>query len=69
MELKHQARWAACTGCQFKMLMRYCLPSRANKLLAVGKLRLRAVNRPHKPKGSLVQTWTHTMARMPAVWM
>ena len=43
MELKHQARWAACTGCQFKMLMRYCLPSRANKLLAVGKLRLRAV--------------------------
>jgi hypothetical protein len=39
-----QARWAACTGCQqSKILMRYPLPSRHKQLLAMIKLRLRAV--------------------------
>jgi hypothetical protein len=45
------------------------LPSRANELLAMSRLRLWAVNRSHKPEGSLVQTWIHRMARMPAVWV
>jgi hypothetical protein len=35
--------WAACAGCrQSKMLMRYPLPSRANELLEMRRLRLRA---------------------------
>ena len=43
LDLEHQGRWAACTGCwQSEMLMRYPLSSRANELLAVSKLRLRA---------------------------
>ena len=43
LELKHQARWAACTGCrQSKVLMSYPLTSRANGLLAMSRLRLRA---------------------------
>jgi hypothetical protein len=43
LELRYQARWTACTGCrQFKMLMRYPLPSTANELLAMSKVRLRA---------------------------
>jgi hypothetical protein len=30
LELKHQARWTACTGCwQSKMLLRYPLSGRA----------------------------------------
>jgi hypothetical protein len=44
LEVRHQARWTACTGCQqSKVLMRYRypLPSRANELLAISKLRLR----------------------------
>jgi hypothetical protein len=42
LELRHQARWTACTSCgQSKVLMRYALPSTA-KLLAMSKLRLRA---------------------------
>ena len=37
LELKHQARWVACTGCwESKM------SSRVNELLAMSKLRLRA---------------------------
>jgi hypothetical protein len=70
LELRHHARWTACTGCrQSKVLMRYSLPSRSNGLLAMSKLRLMAINRPCKPEGSLVQTWTHRTARMPAVWV
>jgi hypothetical protein len=44
LDLRHQARWTACTGCrQSEVLMRYPLPSRASELLAMGnKLRLRA---------------------------
>jgi hypothetical protein len=43
LELKHQAKWIACTGCrQSKVLMRYRLPSKASELLAMSKLRLRA---------------------------
>jgi hypothetical protein len=43
LELRHQARWTACTGCrQSKVLKRYPLFSRANELLAMSKLRLRA---------------------------
>ena len=43
LEQKHQARWTACTGCrQSKVLMRYPLPSKANELLTMNKLRLRA---------------------------
>jgi hypothetical protein len=43
LELKHQARWAACIGCrQSKMLIRYPLPSGVNELIAMSKLRLRA---------------------------
>ena len=43
LELRHQGRWAACTGCrQSKMLMRYLPSSRANELLAMSKLRLRS---------------------------
>jgi hypothetical protein len=43
LELKHLARWATCTGCQqSKMLMRYPLLGRSNKLLAVSRLTLRA---------------------------
>jgi predicted Zn-ribbon and HTH transcriptional regulator len=38
------------------MLMGYPLPSRAKELLAVNKLRLRVVNRSHKPEGSLGHT-------------
>jgi hypothetical protein len=42
-ELNHQAIWAACTGCQqSEMLMRFPLPSRANEVLAMSRLRLRA---------------------------
>ena len=39
LELKHQARWAACTGCRQSKMP---LPSRANELLAMNRLRLRA---------------------------
>ena len=43
LELEHQDRQAACAGCwQPKMLMRYPLSSRANELLALSKLILRA---------------------------
>jgi hypothetical protein len=43
LEQRHRARWTACTGCQqSKVLMRYPLTSRANELLAISKLRLRA---------------------------
>ena len=43
LELRLQARWTACTSCrQSKMLMRYPLPGRANELLAMSRLRLRA---------------------------
>jgi hypothetical protein len=70
LELEHQARWAACAGCQqSKMLMRYPLPGRANELLAMSRLRLRAVNRPHTSKSSFVETWTHRVARMLTVWI
>jgi hypothetical protein len=42
-ELRHQARWTACTSFwQFKMQMRYPLPNRANELLAMSQLRLGA---------------------------
>jgi hypothetical protein len=41
---------------QSKMLIRHHLPNSGNKLLAMSKLRLGAVNRSHKPEGSLVQT-------------
>jgi hypothetical protein len=71
LELRHQARWTACTGCrQTKVLMRYPMPSRANELLAMRKLRLRAAVRllkGHKPEGLLVQTWTHRTARIQVV--
>jgi hypothetical protein len=41
--LRHQARWTACTSCrQSKMLMGYPLLRRANELVVVSKLRLRA---------------------------
>jgi hypothetical protein len=40
---RYQARWTAYTSCQqSKMLRRYSLSSRANRLLAMSKLRLRA---------------------------
>jgi hypothetical protein len=43
LDLRHQARWAACADCrQSKMLMRYPLSSRANELLEISILRLRA---------------------------
>jgi hypothetical protein len=43
LKLKHQARWATCTGRpQSKMLMRYSLPGRANELLAMSRLGFRA---------------------------
>jgi hypothetical protein len=43
LDLEHQARWTACTGCrQSKTLMRKPLSSRAIELLAMSKLRLRA---------------------------
>jgi hypothetical protein len=43
LEQTHRARWTACSGCrQCKVLLRYPLPSRANELLAMSKLRLRA---------------------------
>jgi hypothetical protein len=43
LEQRHRARWTACTRCrQSKVLIRYPLPSRANELLAMSKLRLRA---------------------------
>jgi hypothetical protein len=43
LEQRHQARWTACTGSRkFKVLLRYPLPSRANELLAMNRLRLRA---------------------------
>jgi hypothetical protein len=43
LEQRHRARWTTCTGYQqSKVLMRYPLPSRANELLAMNKLRLRA---------------------------
>jgi hypothetical protein len=46
LELEQQAMWAACTGCQqSKMLKRYPLSSRANELLAMTRLRLRATVR------------------------
>jgi hypothetical protein len=42
-ELNHQAIWAACTGCrQSEMLMGCLLPGRANEVLAMSRLRLRA---------------------------
>jgi hypothetical protein len=42
LELGHQTRCTACAGYrQSKMLMRYPLPSRADELLAISKLRLR----------------------------
>jgi hypothetical protein len=37
--------------------MSYSLSSRANELLAVSKLRLRAVNSTHNPESSPVQNW------------
>ena len=41
--LRHQDMWAACTGCrQSKILMRYHLSSRANELLGMNRLRLKA---------------------------
>lgn len=41
LEFEHQARWDACTGCcQPKTLMRYHLPSAANKLLTMSRMRL-----------------------------
>jgi hypothetical protein len=43
LELKHQARWTACTGClQTELPMRYPVSRRANELLAMSKWRLRA---------------------------
>jgi hypothetical protein len=43
LEQRPWARWTACTGCQqSKVLMIYPLPIRANKLLAMNKVRLRA---------------------------
>jgi hypothetical protein len=43
LKLQQQARWDTCTGYrQFKTLVRYLLPSRANELLAMSRLRLRA---------------------------
>jgi hypothetical protein len=43
LELRHQARCTAYTGCQqSEVLMRYPLPSRSSELLAMSKLRLRA---------------------------
>jgi hypothetical protein len=44
LEQRHRARRTACTGYrQSKMLMRYPLLSRVSELLAMNKLRLRAV--------------------------
>jgi hypothetical protein len=41
--LRHQDMWAAYTGCrQYIILMRYPLSSRANELLAMNRLRLKA---------------------------
>jgi hypothetical protein len=43
LEQRHRDRWVACTGCRLtKGLMSYLLPSIANELLAMSKLRLRA---------------------------
>jgi hypothetical protein len=43
LELRHRARWTTCSGCrQSKVLMRYSLPTRANELLAMSRLRLKA---------------------------
>jgi hypothetical protein len=43
LEQRHRTRWITCTGYrQSEVLMRYSLPSRANELLAMNKLRLRA---------------------------
>jgi hypothetical protein len=70
IETGASARWVACTGCwQSKILMKYPLSSKANELLAMSRLRLRAATRPNNQESSPVQTWTHTTARMPAVWM
>ena len=39
----NNARWCACAGCrQSQILMRYPLPGRASKLVAVSRLRPRA---------------------------
>jgi hypothetical protein len=71
LEQKHQARWTARTGCrQSKVLMRYPLLSRANELLAMSKLRLRAaVGLSHATQAweRTCTTWTHSFARMPTV--
>jgi hypothetical protein len=73
LELRHQARWAACTGCrQSKILMRYPLPSRANELLAVSRLRLRAavgLLTGHTILTAHLYKLGHKTARMPAVWV
>ena len=54
LELRHQVRSTACTGFwQSKMLMRYPLPSRTNKFLAMCKVRLRAAVRLLKGHKSL----------------
>jgi hypothetical protein len=46
LEQRHRDRWTACTGYrQSKVLMRNPLPSKANELLAMNKLRFRAVIR------------------------
>jgi hypothetical protein len=43
LELRHQTRWTAYTGCrQSKMLMRYPLPSRPNDSLLMNNLKLGA---------------------------
>jgi hypothetical protein len=43
LEQKHRARWNVCTRYrQSKVLMRYPLPGRASKLLAMNNFRLRA---------------------------
>jgi hypothetical protein len=42
LELRHQDRCTACNDCQQSGLMQYPLPSRASKLPAMSKLRLRA---------------------------
>jgi ribonuclease HI len=65
LEQRHWARWIACTGWrQSEVLMRYPLTSRANELLAMSKLRLRAA------VGLLTGHTTlraHRKARMPTV--
>jgi hypothetical protein len=53
--------------------MRYPLPSRADELLAMSKLRFRTavgLLTGHNPERSPVQNyWTNRMTRMPTVWI